>query len=195
MNKREKILLTAFAILFAVIIGGGLLVYSLKNYREVTEQTVKLREQVDKMTTSIAQGADWKGRADWVEKNIPVFASIEEARIKLGDIVQSHAQKAGVPKLTLEYLDQPKPIMTADSEGNSTDDAGYWDKTTVKITLNEVKEKGLFAWIYALQEPKSFLGITRFQMSPSTKGKTVNCEIEITQFYQQSAASGLSKAN
>ena len=63
MKKSEKILLVLFAILFGVIVGGGLLTYSLKSYRSMTEGNDKLRARLDEMTRNIAQGAEWQGRS------------------------------------------------------------------------------------------------------------------------------------
>ena len=55
MKKSEKLLLVAFAILFAVIVGGGLLTFSLKSYRSITEGNEKLRHrrQLTKLTMKL----------------------------------------------------------------------------------------------------------------------------------------------
>ena len=186
MKKREKILLIVFAIFFTVIVGGGLLTYSLKNYRAVSTENETLRKRVDEMTRSISQGSEWQGRADWAENNVPAFASLEEARGKLLEIVQAQAQKASITVGGKEFIEQAKAVAGLD--GETLEPQGYFDKASVKITLNGVKEEQLFAWMFALQEPKSFLGITRFQMAPSGQGKTVNCEVEVTQFYREGPA-------
>ncbi len=188
MKKREKILLVVFAVFFTVIVGGGLLTYSLKNYRSVSDENEKLRKRVSDMTRDIAQGAEWQGRATWADTNAPSFASLEEARGKLLEIVQAQAQKAGVTVGGKEFIEQAKAITALD--GTSLEPQGYFDKASVKITLSGVTEEKLFAWMYALHEPKSFLGITRFQMVPSGQGKTVNCEVEVTQFYREGGAAG-----
>lgn len=196
MNKREKVLLIAFAILFGVIVGGGALTWSLKSYTALSGENAKLRKRVADMTKNIAQGAEWQGRADWAESNVPGFGSVEEARSKLLEVVQATAQKESVTITGKEFIEQAKPTMAAD--GSAIEQSGYFDKATVKLTINGVKEQQLFAWMFALQEPKSFLGITRFQMEPSNQNKTVNCEVEITQFYRQRdpiAPNKLTKAN
>jgi hypothetical protein len=61
------------------------------------------------------------------------------------------------------------------------EDLGYFDHAAVKITLTGVPEQAFFAWLHALQQPQSFLGITRLQINPSGTSKTVNCEVEFTQ--------------
>jgi len=193
MKKREKALLVVFAILFGVIVGGGLLTYSLKNYRSISEENEKLRNRVAEMTRDIAQGSEWQGRADWADNNIPSFASLEEARGKLLEIVQAQAQKASITVGGKEFIEQAKAVAGLD--GAVLESQGYFDKASVKITLNGVKEQQLFAWMFALQEPKGFLGITRFQMVPSGQGKTVNCEVEVTQFYREGPAAKLTKVN
>ena len=49
--------------------------------------------------------------------------------------------------------------------------------------------------MHALQKPKSFIGITRLQMSPHPLGKSVVCEVDITQFFREAPPTKLSKAN
>lgn len=194
MKNREKVLLVLFAILFGVIVGGGLLTYSLKNYSSISGENDKLRKRVAEMTKNIAQGAEWQGRSDWADNNAPSFGSLEEARSKLLEVVQACAQKESVTVSGKEFIEQAKAIAGLD--GTVPEQQGYFDKATVKLTLNEVKEEQLCKWMFALQEPRSFLGITRFQMVPTGKGKTVNCEVEVTQFYREGgAATKLSKAN
>lgn len=194
MKKREKILLMVFAVFFTVIVGGGLLTWSLKNYRSLSGENESLRKRVAEMTRNIAQGAEWQGRSDWAESNAPSFSSLEEARGKLLEVVQAQAQKAGITVGGKEFIEQAKAVTGLD--GETLEPQGYFDQASVKITLNGVKEQQLFAWMFALQEPKSFLGITRFQMVPSGQGKTVNCEVEVTQFYREGpTAAKLTKVN
>ena len=38
---------------------------------------------------------------------------------------------------------------------------------------------------------KAFLGVTRLRMSPTGEGKSVNCELEVTQFYRESSETKL----
>lgn len=193
MNKREKILLVAFSIMFGVIVGGGLLTWSLKSYTSISEENSKLRKRVADMTRNIAQGAEWQGRSDWADNNVPSFGSVEEARGKLLEVVQACAQKESVTITSKEFIEQAKPVTALD--GSTIEQAGYFDKASVKLTLNGVKEEPLCKWMFALQEPRSFLGITRFQMEPTGKDRTVNCEIEVTQFYRAGGAgTKLSKA-
>lgn len=193
MNKREKILLAAFAAMFLVIVGGGLMTFAVKHYREVKIENEKLESRIATMTRDIAQGADWKGRAEFVETNIPAFNSLEEARGKLMEAVLERAKTAGVAIAAKEFIEQAKPAAALTDEPQ--EQPAFYSRTTVKITLTEAQEKALFAWIFSMQEPRSFLGITRFLMSPAGKGKSVNCEIEITQFYREGQAPKLTKAN
>ena len=113
MNKREKVLLIAFAILFGVIVGGGALTWSLKSYTALSGENAKLRKRVADMTKNIAQGAEWQGRADWAESNVPGFGSVEEARSKLLEVVQATAQKESVTITGKEFIEQAKPTMAA----------------------------------------------------------------------------------
>jgi hypothetical protein len=82
-----------------------------------------------------------------------------------------------------------------DTDNPDAPPPGFFEKASIKITLNGVKEKELFAWMHSIQQPKSFLGITRLQIVPANQGKTVNCEVDITQFYREGQAPKLTKAN
>ena len=65
----------------------------------------------------------------------------------------------------------------------------------MKITLAGIQEQAFFGWLHALQQPQSFLGITRMQINPSGTNKTINAEVEFTQFYREKSAPKVSKAN
>ena len=45
---------------------------------------------------------------------------------------------------------------------------GYFDQATVKTTLTGVQEQALFTWLHTLQQPKSFIGVTRVQIERPT---------------------------
>lgn len=185
MKQSEKILLGAFAVLFLVIFGGGLASYGLSNYRQVTAETESLRSRLQQMSTTIAQGSDWKKRSDYVEGHVPKFGSHEEASSKLYKTVQEEASTAGIKISGNEMI--PKHIA---QDGESM---GYFDKASVKVVFNDAKEEDLFKWMWKLYNKKSFIGITRLSMTPNPQGKSVNCEVELTQFYRESAPQKLSK--
>lgn len=193
MKPRERLLLIVFSALFLCIVGGGLMMFSLKHYRSVVQENDQLRDRLAQMQSAISQGAEWQRRSDWLQANMPAFSSQQEASARLLDVVQKEASKAGVSIASKEFINRPKPVM---ADGAPSDEPeGYFDNTAVRLTLTGVKEKELFAWIHAMQSPTSLLGITRFQINPSGQGKTVNCEIDITQYYRENQAPKLTRAN
>ena len=185
MKRSEKILLFAFALVFLIVVGGGFMTIGLRNYRQVKAETEELKGKLKQMAASIAQGGEWQKKAEWVDNSIPKYASREDASSKLLAVVQKEAEAAGL-NVKQELLSAPVA-----KEG---DPLGYFDKVSVKVTLGDAKEQQLFAWMHALHKPKSFIGITRMQLSPHPEGKSVVCEIDITQFYREVAPTKLSKA-
>jgi hypothetical protein len=185
MKRSEKILLGAFALLFLVIIGGGIASYGVNNYRQVTAETAALKTRLQQMSTTIAQGSDWQKRSDYVDARVPKFGSHEQASSKLFKTVQDEATTAGLKISTREMI--PQRIAP---EGESL---GYFDKASVKLTFNDAKEEDLFKWMWNIYKMKSFIGITRMALTPNGQGKSVNCEVELTQFYREAAQPKLSK--
>ncbi len=192
MKRSERILLGIFAVVFLVIIGGGLLTFGVNNYREITEENERLRDRLIDMNQAIAQGTEWQRRSEWLESNAPTFPSRQDASAKLLDAIQKEAEKAVLTISGREFLE---PLKQLGPDGLPAEEvAGYFDQATVKLTINGAKEQALFAWMHALQQPQSFLGVTRFQMNPSGQNKTVNLEVEVTQFYREKPVAKLTSA-
>ncbi|MBL9116887.1 MAG: hypothetical protein JNJ83_17915 [Verrucomicrobiaceae bacterium] len=188
MKRSEKILLGVFAALFTVIIGGGALAWCVKTYNKVAAERDRLETRLDEMSTALAQGSEWQKRSQWLEEHTPKFSSHEEASSQLFDLAQKASTEVGIKIGAREMI--PQRTLT---EGESE---GYYDKATVKITFAEVSEEPFFKWVYDLTvaKPQSFVGVTRLQMTPSPSGKTINAEVELTQFYAQTAPAKLTRA-
>ena len=187
MKRSEKILLICFGIVFVIIVGGGFMTVGLKNYRQVTGETARLKTKLQQMATNIAQGKEWQTKSDWVDQCIPKYGSHEEASSKLFATVQKEAEAAGLTITAKEMIPASTP--------KDGEPLGYFDKASVKISFADAKEQQLFAWTHALQKPKAFIGITRLQLSPHPQAKSVVCEVDITQFYREAAPTKLSKAD
>ena len=127
-----------------------------------------------------------------MQSNVPVFGSRQEASSRLIETIQKQAQATGITISGKEFLDRE---IIAAPDNPDAPPPGFFEKAAIKVTLNGVKEKELFAWMHAIQQPKSFLGITRLQIVPANQGKTVNCEVDIAQFYREGQAPKLTKAN
>jgi len=187
MKRSEKLLLSVFAILFLAIVGGGLLTIGVKNYQGVQAENDRLKDRLSGMAAAIAQSADWQRKSDWVDQHMPKFASHEEASSRLFQVVQMEAEKVGVKIATREML--PRPTI---QEG---DELGYFDKASVKLSFTDVSEQDLFKWMHMLQKPTSFIGFTRMLITPNAQGKTINCEVDVTQFYHESMTQKVSSTH
>lgn len=193
MKKSEKVLLTAFAVLFLIIVGGGGGMLAFRNYLEVREEVSSLRDRLAEMSLAVSQGADWAEKHAWLDENVPGFTSGQDASARLLEAVTQEADKLGLTIGGKEFLEQAK---TLGPDGLPEEQAlGYFDKATVKATLTGVPEQAFFAWLHALQQPKSFRGVTRLQINPSGSNKTINAEVELTQFYRAKSAPKVTKVN
>lgn len=193
MKKSEKVLLGVFAFLFLAIVGGGGLTFAFNNYMAIREENENLRDRLADMNLAVSQGADWADRYGWLEEKVPAFASRQEASAKLLEVISGEAEKLGLSIGGKEFLEEAR-VLGPDGLPLE-EDLGYFDKAGVKITLTGVQEQPIFAWLHALQKPTSFLGITRLQINPSGTNKTINAEVEFTQFYREKSAPKVTKAN
>ena len=193
MKKSEKVLLGVFAFLFLAIIGGGGLMYAFKNYSAIREENDTLRDRLGDMNLAISQGAEWADKYGWIEEHCPNFTSRQEASAKLLEVITSQADKTGLSIGGKEFIEAARVLGPDGLPLEET--LGYFDKATVKITLTGVSEQAFFGWLRALQQPQSFLGITRMQINPSGTNKTINAEVEFSQFYRETSAAKVSKTN
>ncbi|TDU64067.1 hypothetical protein EI77_04251 [Prosthecobacter fusiformis] len=186
MKRSERILLGLFALVFLVIVGGGGLSFGLSHYRGIQEETERLSDRLVEMNMAITQGAEWQRRSEWLEAEVPAFASRQEASTRLLEVIQREADKTGLALAGREFMETTKELGP---DGLPVEDAaGFFDQATVRVTLTAVKEQAFFTWMHAVQQPGSFLGVTRLLMNPSGKDKTINAEVEVTQFYREGAA-------
>ena len=193
MKKSEKVLLGVFAFLFLAIIGGGGLMYAFNNYSAIREENDTLRDRLADMNLAISQGADWADRYGWLEEHCPNFTSRQEASAKLLEVITGEAEKMGISIGGKEFIEAAR-VLGPDGLPLE-ENLGYFDKATVKITLAGIQEQAFFGWLHALQQPQSFLGITRMQINPSGTNKSINAEVEFTQFYREKSAPKVSKVN
>ena len=192
MKKSEKVLLSLFVgLVLAFVLGGGGML-AVRNYLEVREEVDLLRDRLSDMNLAIAEGSDWAAKQEWLDENTPLFTSSQEASARLLETITREAEKLSLDIGGKEFLEQARQI---DSDGEFIEEEGSFDKATVKTTLNGVSEKLFFAWLHALQQPKSFIGVTRLQIVPSGTNKTINAEVEFTQFFHQKRQPRVTKAN
>jgi hypothetical protein len=192
MKRSEKILLTVFGFVFILIVGGGMIAFGIQNYRAIQAESASLTQRISEMKAAIAEGSEWQRRSKWLDESVPSFTSRQEASTRLLDTLQKEADKNALTLAGKEFIEETKQLG---QDGLPVEEGGYFDQASVKITITGTQEQALFGWLHALQQPSAFLGVTRLQLTPSGQGKTVNVEVEITQFYREKAAAKITKSD
>lgn len=182
MKQSEKLLLGIFAGLLLILVGGGGVLFAYRNYAEIHDEVAQLADQLENMRSQVASGEKWAARQAWIDENLPEFGARQEASTKLYEAVQAEAEKAGVSLLGREILEPTQALGPDGLPLDEEEQVNAFDRAAVKITLNGVKEEDFYQWLHALQQPKSFIGITRLQITPNSK--SINAEVEFTQFYR-----------
>ena len=182
MKSSEKLLLGIFASLLLILVGGGGVLFAYRNYAEITDEVSQLGHQLETMRSQVASGEKWAARQTWIDENLPEFGARQEASTKLYEAVQAEAEKAGVSLLGREILEPTQALGPDGLPLDEEEQLNAFDRAAVKITLNGVKEEDFYQWLHALQQPGSFIGITRLQITPNSK--SINAEVEFTQFYR-----------
>jgi hypothetical protein len=193
MKKSEKVLLGVFAALLlgVALFGGG--AFALRSYFEVQDEVELLRDRLGSMNLAVSQGAEWAERHNWLEENVPSFTSNKEASARLLDAISQAAQKQSLDIGTPQFLEYT--ALVGPDGLPVEEDGSHFDKAAVKTILTGVTEQAFYAWLHALQQPETFIGITRLQINPCGNNKTINAEVEFTQFYHEKAALKVTKVN
>jgi hypothetical protein len=182
MKQSEKLLLGIFATLLLILVGVGGVLFAYRNYAEIKDEVSQLGDQLENMRSQVASGEKWAARQAWIDENLPEFGARQEASTKLYEAVQAEAEKAGVSLLGREILEPTQALGPDGLPLDEEEQLNAFDRAAVKITLNGVKEEEFYQWLHALQQPGSFIGITRLQITPNSK--SINAEVEFTQFYR-----------
>jgi len=183
MKKSEKILLSVFTFMFLILVGGGGVKYAYNNYRAIREENESLSNRIADMNYAISNGTKWAEKYNWLDENIPVFSSQQEASSKLLGVISTQAEKRGLGIGGKEFVEETQELGPDGLPLEET--SGYFDQAKIKITLAGVSEKKFYDWLEDIQQAKLFIGITHLLINPSGSNKTVNCEIEFTQFYRE----------
>lgn len=184
MKKSEKLLLTVFTLVFLVVVGGGGVKYAYNNYAAIREENESLSNRIADMNYAISNGTEWAKKYTWIEEHIPVFSSHQEASSKLLGVISAQAEKRGLDIGGKEFIEETQEIGP---DGLPVEEnSGHFDRAKVKITLAGASEKKFYDWLEDIQQAKLFIGITHLLINPSGSNKTVNCEIEFTQYYRES---------
>lgn len=183
MKKSEKFLLTVFAFVFLILGGGGAVQYAYNNYMAIREENESLSNRIADMNHAISKGTEWAEKYNWLEEHIPVFSSHQEASSKLLGVISAQAAKRGLSIGGKEFIEETQETGPdgLPLEGN----LGYFDRSKVKITITGVIEQVFYKWLEDIQEAKLFIGVTHLLINPVGSNKTINCEVEFTQFYRE----------
>jgi hypothetical protein len=192
MKKSEKVLLGIFAAIFigVALIGGG--AFAFRTYFEVQDEVELLRDRLGSMNLAVSQGTEWAEKNAWLEESAPGFTSNKDASAKLLETVTAAAQKHDLTIGGTELLERTRAIGT-DGLPVEDEEESHFEKASIKTTLTGVSEQAFFTWLHALQQPKSFIGITRLQINPAGSNKTINAEVEFTQFYHEKSVPKVTK--
>ena len=184
MKKSEKFLLTVFTLVFLVLVGGGGVKYAYTQYMAIREENESLSNRIADMNYAITKGTEWAEKCNWIEDHIPAFSSHEEASSKLLAIISTQAAKRGLGIGGKEFIEDSKEIGP---DGLPVEaNLGYFNRAKVKLTITGALEKVFYQWLEDIQQAKLFIGVTHFLINPVGTNKTVNCEVEFTQFYRES---------
>lgn len=184
MKQSEKILLTVFVFAFLLLVGGGGVKYAYNHYMAIREENETLSNRIADMDYAISKGTEWAEKYNWIEEHIPSFSSHEEASSKLLGVISTQAEKRGLGIGGKEFIEESREIGP---DGLPVDaNLGYFNCAKVKITITGALEKVFYQWLEDIQQAKLFIGVTRLLINPAGSNKTVNCEVEFTQFYRES---------
>jgi len=183
MKKSETILLIVFTFVFLILVGGGGVKYAYNNYMAIREENESLANRIAEMNHAISKGTEWAEKYNWIEEHIPTFSSHEEASYKLLGVISTQAAKRGLGIGGKEFIEESKEIGP---DGLPADEnLGYFNRAKVKITITGALEKVFYQWLEDIQQAKLFIGVTHLLINPVGSNKTVNCEVEFTQFYRE----------
>ena len=182
MKKSEKFLLTVFVFAFLILVGGGGVKYGYNNYMAIREENESLANRIEDMNHAISKGTEWAEKYSWIEDHIPAFSSHEEASSKLLGVISTQAAKRGLGIGGKEFIEESKEIGP---DGLPVEaNLGYFNRAKVKITITGALEKVFYQWLEDIQQAKLFIGVTHLLINPVGSNKTVNSEVEFTQFYR-----------
>lgn len=183
MKNSEKILLTVFVFTLIILVGVGGVRYAYNNYMAIREENESLSRRIADMDYAISKGTEWAEKYNWLEENIPVFSSHQEASSKLLGVISTQAEKRGLGIGGKEFVEEAKE--TGPDGLMVEKNLSHFNHARVKITITGALEKVFYEWLEDIQKAKLFIGVTHLLINPAGAGKTVNSEVEFTQFYRE----------
>ncbi len=108
---------------------------------------------------------------EWLEKNVPQTAAVQEAEAGLQRFAQTEASRNG---LTIER----QRILPSVGDPGST-----YHRARVELQVNG-KEDALYRWLDRLQTPTEFRAVTGLDLSPKRDDDTlIDCKAVVEQWF------------
>ena len=169
MNKREKFLLTATAIVIGVLVNFYLIRFFLANRADLTRQLAMTQVKIDTLKKRETERNLWARRDALLNEKMPVLADPDVASKELREAVLELAKKHTV---TLEAPSPGTPINQPGhiSLGVKFDAKGTW--------------KEMFSFLLDLQEPGKFMAIESCELKvPREDNKHLRATLTIARWY------------
>jgi len=115
LTQRETKLLVAFASLFVVLIGGGMVWSGIQSLSGIVQGNAELAQRVDALQTAVDHRAVWESRDQWLNEHTETFQSREDAAAALLNHIEECARDAEMQLTGREIVEAPEP--EAGSEG------------------------------------------------------------------------------
>jgi hypothetical protein len=151
-----------------------------------------LRDRLGDMNLAVSQGAEWAERHDLARRNAPGFTSNQEASAKLLETITAEAEKLDLTIGGKEFLERPR--LGPDGLPSRMKRRATSTKPAVKPRSPAFRSRRSSPGCTPCSS-RSFIGITRLQINPSGTNKTINAEVEFTQFYHERPAPKVSKVS
>ena len=175
LTQRETKLLVAFASLFVVLIGGGLVWSGIQSLSGIVQGNAELAQRVDALQTAVDNRSVWESRDQWLNEHTETFQSREDAAAALLNHIEECARNADMQLTGREIVEAPEP--EAGSEGEA--EPRYFRTATIRVKVSDTQEKVL-SWIHSLQQPDLLIGVTGEVIDA---GEEFTAEIDVTKSY------------
>ena len=169
MNRRDKFLLTATAIVIGVLVNFYLIRFFLSNRSDLTSQLAMTQVKIDTLKKRETERNLWARRDALLNEKMPVLADPDVASKELREAVLELAKKHTV---TLEAPSPGTPINQPGhiSLGVKFDAKGTW--------------KEMFSFLLDLQEPGKFMAIESCELKvPREDNKHLHATLTIARWF------------
>ncbi len=176
LTQRESMLLTAFAALFVLLAGGGLIWAGMNSLGGLLRENAGLEQRLRMLQSAVDDRATWEARNSWLDQHTDTFRSREDAAAALLSHIDTQARAAGMELIGREILGGggDGPDATFDGE-----DQVYFQTASIRIRVRGEQEKVL-PWLHSLQQPERLIGVTGEVIDA---GEEFTAEIDVTKSY------------